>query len=246
MKIKKLISPGALTAANMFFGFLSIVSTIEGRLAAAGWFIIIAAVMDGFDGKLARLMKKGSQFGIQYDSIADMVSFGVAPAVLIYVAFFKNLGTLGAALAFCQILFGGLRLARFNLTAKTDSKDEFVGLPIPIAALTIASFVHFSLQLNEDPRFTAFSLPLVIMLSMLMVSKVRYDTFPRFTFNESRKNKVKLLFLLVSLTLIACFPNYAFFPLCMIIIIQGMIRSLIKTLKKASLLEEETEEAVQS
>lgn len=242
-RLNNLLSPGALTAANMFFGFLSIVNAIEGNLTAAGWFIVIAAIMDGFDGKLARLMKKGSQFGIQYDSIADMVSFGVAPAALIYVAFFKNLGTIGIFLAFCQILFGGMRLARFNLTAKTDAKEEFRGLPIPMAALSIASFVHFSLQLNEDPKFIAFSIPLVVMLSMLMVSGVRYDTFPKFTFNESGKNKIKLLFLLTSVALVAIFPGSAIFPLCMFIIVHGMIRSLFRTLKKAS-LEEEAKEAV--
>ena len=187
--------------------------------------------MDGLDGKLARLMKKGSEFGIQYDSLADMVSFGVAPAVLAYTAYFDRFGILGAAACFSIILAGSLRLAKYNLCATTDTKEEYAGLPIPIAAVTTASFLHFSLSLKDQFTLEIMFFPLLILLSILMVSAVKYDTLPKFTIKESPKNKVKLILLVGSIILIGLWPAKSMFPLCVIVIFHGVIRSLIRTIK---------------
>ena len=231
MKITNLISPSVLTAANLFFGFLAIIKAFDGDYSSSAWLIMIAAVMDGLDGKLARFMKKGSEFGIQYDSLADMASFGVAPAVLVYTAYFDRFGFLGAAACFSIVLAGSLRLAKFNLSATRDTKEEYAGLPIPLAAVTIASFLHFSLSFKEHFSLEIYFFPLMILLSLLMVSAVKYDTFPKFTFKESSKNKVKLIFLVGSIILIALWPARSMFPLCVIVISQGIIRSLIRTVK---------------
>lgn len=228
-----------ITAANMLFGFLAIIKAIEGQFAAAGWFIVIAAIMDSFDGKLARYMKKGSKFGIEFDSIADMVSFGTAPAVLAYMAFFRQYEMWGAFAVFSQALFGGFRLAKFNLTASSESKGEFVGLPIPMAALSLSTFVLFNIWLEKEFGFAIWPVyfPLIVLVCFLMVSGVRYDTFPKFTFKESKHNKTKLLFLIGSVALIAIKPLAAFFLLTMFVVFHGIIRSVIRTLKKTQLRE---------
>ena len=215
----------------MVFGFLSIIKAIEGDYSSSGWLIIIAAVMDGLDGKLARFMKKGSEFGIQFDSIADMVSFGVAPAILVYTAYFDRFGIFGAAACFLPVLFGGLRLAKFNLSASTDSKDEFTGLPIPVTAVSIASFQHFSASFGGLPSLEIINFPLVILLCLLMVSGIKYETVPKFTFKESSKNKVKLIFLVGSVVLLSIWPSQSMFLLCLTVIFHGIIRSLIRTIK---------------
>jgi CDP-diacylglycerol---serine O-phosphatidyltransferase len=239
LKIDKLISPGVVTAGNMLFGFLAIIKAFEGQIIAAGWFIVIAAIMDSFDGKLARLMKKGSKFGIEFDSIADMVSFGVAPAVIAYMAYFRQFEMWGAFIVFSQVLFGGFRLAKFNLTASSESKGEFVGLPIPMAALSIVTFVHFNTWLDKEfgTDILILYFPLLISVCLLMVSGVKYDTFPKFTFKESKHNKAKLIFLIGSLAVIAIQPMAAFFLLIIFVVLQGVVRSLFRTLKKTQLKE---------
>lgn len=219
----------------MFFGFLAIIETMQGNFAAAGWLIIIAGILDGFDGKLARYLKKGSKFGIEFDSIADMVSFGVAPAILIYFALLQELGFPGLVLSFSITLFGGFRLARFNLIANTTGKDVFVGLPIPITAITTASYIHFSWELNGGFNPVVLAVPLVVLLSLLMVSGITYDTFPRFSKNEGSMNKAKLLFLGCSIILICIWPGYAVFLLSLFFIAQGILRSIVKSVRKPAL-----------
>ncbi|MFI5288739.1 MAG: CDP-diacylglycerol--serine O-phosphatidyltransferase [Polyangia bacterium] len=140
MRAKHLI-PNAVTLANIAFGFLGIVAAAEGRFERSVVLLFCAALCDLCDGKLARLLKASSKFGMELDSLSDVVSFGIAPAVLIYLAVLERLGALGAAIAVVYALCGALRLARYNTDSGPLSEVTFLGAPIPIAAGYIMSFV---------------------------------------------------------------------------------------------------------
>src|SRR5262249_47267960 len=131
----------AVTLANISFGFLGIVAAAEGRFERAVLFLFLAALCDLFDGKLARLLDASSKFGMELDSLSDAISFGIAPAVMIYLCALKTLGAAGAAIAVGYALCGVLRLARYNIDTNEIGKYTFQGVPIPIAAGYIMSFV---------------------------------------------------------------------------------------------------------
>ncbi|MFP4084098.1 MAG: CDP-diacylglycerol--serine O-phosphatidyltransferase [Desulfonatronovibrio sp.] len=174
------ILPNLLTTASLFIGFMGILWAIDGRFTLAALAILAACVFDGLDGKIARLTRSTSDFGIQFDSLADLVSFGVCPAIMIYLWQTHAFDQTGLAVAFLFMACGALRLARFNLQTKNLPKKFFLGLPIPAAACTLAAFVLFSTFLPEGvveivlPRFT---LILSFALSLLMISKVKYASF---------------------------------------------------------------------
>ncbi|MFQ5676971.1 MAG: CDP-diacylglycerol--serine O-phosphatidyltransferase, partial [bacterium] len=190
---KRNIVPSLFTMLNLFFGFFAIVNAIKGNFVEAAWLIIIAGVWDGIDGKVARMTHTYSDFGIQFDSITDVVSFGVAPSMLIYQAFFYKLGALGVILSFLPLLFGAIRLARFNVTLEGFEKEKFSGLPIPMMAGTLATYVIFSYDLWAGVRFAPLLIPLVLFLCFLMISNVEYEMMPKFSFREGRKNSIMLL-----------------------------------------------------
>ncbi|HEX2897585.1 MAG TPA: CDP-diacylglycerol--serine O-phosphatidyltransferase, partial [candidate division Zixibacteria bacterium] len=142
------IFPGTFTMLNAVCGYISILLTLDGEILNACWFIMLAGFLDALDGKVARLSGVSSRFGIELDSLADFSSFGVAPAVLIYSLKLEALGKLGwIIISAIYIMAAGYRLAKFNLYADTEEKREFVGLPVPGAALTIVSFVIFCYSL---------------------------------------------------------------------------------------------------
>ena len=157
------IIPGSLTAGNMFCGFLSIAYVFDGNYLTASWLIILAAVFDALDGMIARLTRSYSEFGIEFDSLADIISFGVAPSVLIFGAHFQYMGKLGIVISFLPLLFGAIRLARFNVNETSFEKGNFVGLPIPIQATALASYLIFTHNIWGTIRFPMFFAPYVIL-----------------------------------------------------------------------------------
>jgi CDP-diacylglycerol--serine O-phosphatidyltransferase len=182
------VVPTAFTVLNLFFGFRSIVNSTRGiqaisdgsTLAAVHYFeiaclsLFIAAVFDTFDGLVARALGATSEFGKEYDSLADVVTFGCAPAVLVYAWGLHVLGNLGAGIAFMFLVGGSLRLARFNvMTGKTDYR-YFVGLPIPAGALTLASIIYYAPAPVIDERFAWVMLVVTAAVAFAMVSPIRY------------------------------------------------------------------------
>lgn len=163
--------PNALTALNLVLGVLSLISTINSNFTGAALFIIAALVADGLDGRVARFFKVSSDFGKELDSLCDLVSFGVAPAILAYVFLLNDFGTIGYAAAALFATGGALRLARFNVNT-TTVKGYFMGLPIPAAGCTIATFV----MLGIKPTGWLFPV-MVIVFAYLMVSTVHYPDF---------------------------------------------------------------------
>lgn len=233
------VVPSAVTTANLFFGFIAIIKTFEGQYVTAGWLIIIAAIMDGFDGKIARFVDKDSKFGKEFDSLADLVSFGVAPALLMFKSYLDQFEFLGVTVVFFFLLCGALRLARFNVIDKPMKKNMFTGLPIPVAAVTVVSFVHFSSYFWEEANLGAFWFVLVGLVSGLMISNIRYDKMPRLTFKDGRQNLARLLFMMGGLVLITFYPMTMFFPLSLAYIIYGIARSIISALRKVTVQEVE-------
>jgi CDP-diacylglycerol--serine O-phosphatidyltransferase len=169
--------PGLLTTGNLLCGFYSIVLTFEGHHEWAALALFVGMVMDMLDGKVARLTRTTTQFGVEFDSLADVVSFGVAPALLLYAWALAPLGRVGAGAAFLYVICGTLRLARFNVLTGITDRRYFIGLPIPGAAGVVASMVFF-FESGEFNRIELFALACATyLLAFLMISNIRYYSF---------------------------------------------------------------------
>ncbi|MBU1653112.1 CDP-diacylglycerol--serine O-phosphatidyltransferase, partial [bacterium] len=228
------------TAGNLFFGFWAIIQLFEGNILVACWMIIAASIMDGLDGKVARLTHCSSKFGTYFDSLADTVSFGLAPAVLLYAVSFNRFGFAGVLLSLIYLLFGVLRLVRFTANSSSEEKSRFEGLPIPMAANTLASFVLFNHAAWHSLALELLLIPISLGLAFLMISRIPYEVLPRFTFRDTRKNLAKLVFIIGGIILVAIDPQRMFFPLMVIYLLKGILTEILSPADT----EEELEEAV--
>ena len=157
--------PNLITTGSLFAGFYAIVAAMDGRFYAAAWAILVALILDGLDGRIARLTQSTSGFGVQYDSLADLVSFGVAPGILAYLWALKDFKQFGWAAAFLFVVCGALRLARFNVQQGSFDPRYFNGLPIPAAAMMVAATVAFYYELGEmAPEGSRFILGMMYVL----------------------------------------------------------------------------------
>jgi CDP-diacylglycerol--serine O-phosphatidyltransferase len=192
------ILPNACTSANLLCGYLAIVMTSQGEFLAAGWLILVANIFDILDGRLARLTSVSSRFGAELDSLADLVSFGVAPAFLIYSRYLVHDKVLGLVVSGLFLVCGALRLARFNVTP-TSRQDVFEGLPIPAGAGILATLTIFELQFFNFLRVPDVIIPIVVVVTaLLMVSKVEYPAMKK-TPQTSGKRKLMVLLVLAAL-----------------------------------------------
>ncbi len=226
MRITRAVVPSLFTVLNMFCGFNSILYASKEAFVAAAWFIFLAAAFDAFDGVMARLTKSSSEFGVQIDSLSDVISFGAAPAFLVYQLQLYTLGTAGILISSSVMIFGGLRLARFNTQLVGFDKDHFVGLPIPASGLTIAAFVlnYWSPVSGLNPTATQFLPWVCVALSLLMVSKIKYDTLPKISARAIRKEPWKFVFAVLAVAVVAVTSGSALLPLFGLFILLGIIR----------------------
>jgi CDP-diacylglycerol--serine O-phosphatidyltransferase len=171
------VLPTLFTVGNLFCGYLSIWGSIRGTFETAAYLIILAAVLDALDGRIARLTNSASEFGEEYDSLADLVSFGVAPAVLAYSWGLSDFSRLGWLVSFLFVVCGSMRLARFNIQTHIVDKKYFIGLPIPAAAATVSALVLATPEPLVDRVWMAGFLGLTFILSYLMISTIRYRSF---------------------------------------------------------------------
>ena len=220
--------PNMITTLSMFLGFLSMVWAVQGRFESACFAILLSAVMDGLDGKVARLTNTASEFGVQYDSLSDLVAFGIAPAMLMWQWELSALGRMGLAAAFIYAACGALRLARFNVSTAAVGKRFFIGLPIPAGGCTVVTFVFCAAHF---PAIMASALPYMILVlaigvGVLMVSKVRYFSFKEYDFLRAHPIRTMLFFLLVLGTVIS-FPRVMGFVLCAVYIIGGVVYTFV-------------------
>src|SRR5512139_1466325 len=170
--------PNLFTTGALFSGFYAITSAMNGHYETAVIAIFIAMVLDGLDGRVARLTNTQSEFGVQYDSLSDMISFGAAPALVMYLWAFSSLGRLGLFASFVHMAGGALRLARFNTQLTSANKRYFQGLPSPAAAAIVNGFIWICLEYGYDTEiFKYVAIILTISTGLLMVSNFRYSSF---------------------------------------------------------------------
>jgi CDP-diacylglycerol--serine O-phosphatidyltransferase len=171
--------PNFFTASSIFSGFFSITFSIEGEFSFAAWMILLALIFDGLDGRVARLTNTSSKFGMEFDSLADIIAFGAAPGVLIYAYIGHDYGRLGIVISALYVMFGAIRLARFNVMSATEEPSVFIGIPIPTAAV----FLSILILLFEKYQFSSgFAVAMMIVMmgvSLLMVSNIRYPSFKK-------------------------------------------------------------------
>ena len=230
--------PSLLTLGNLAAGVMSILFVTQDHLTSAAWCIIAGIIMDMLDGRVARWANATSQFGVELDSLCDLVTFGVAPGILMFNVALDPLGRPGYMIAVFYAMTAALRLARFNLRAQSgEPSNHFLGLPVPAAAGILASFV-LSYELFEDgPVFSAKTIPLVmkrmpfffkfvplmmILLSFLMVSNVQYGNFKQLKLARP-KSVQNLAFLLVGLLLIFTYPQNMIFIVFSLYVLTGLI-----------------------
>ena len=220
MRVKKYL-PSIITLANLFLGFLSILYIQKGDFIFACHLILIAALLDSFDGKLARKIGVVSAFGKEIDSLADVVSFCLSPSFLVFnILYNSNFTSYNvdlfyfylALISSFPLLMGAIRLARFNVEHNEENNSKYyVGLPSPMSAIAICSIILLKLELIdkmydlsiEEITFFTFNiiLPIIILLSFLMISKLQFSKFPLFSFSKGKENSIRLILMLISILL---------------------------------------------
>ncbi len=230
------ILPGAFTSGNLFFGIWAIVESARGSLVRAAWFIVAAAVLDALDGRIARMSRTGTQFGAEMDSLVDAISFGVAPALLVYFYQFRS-GDWAWLLCFLYVLAAVLRLARFNVEQAGTAKSQFFGLPSPAAGMTVATFVPFAqTDFFRQHLAALWAWPvalavLMMMCALLMVSLVPYPIWPRMGLKSGR-GLVGIGFTLAFLAGTLYVPAYFLFPFGLAYIAFGLTRAAMAGLSE--------------
>ena len=227
------ILPSLFTTGNVFCGFYAFVAVLNEQFYFAAWAIVAGMIFDGLDGRIARLTKTTSAFGEQYDSLADIITFGMAPALLAYSWVLKPFGRLGWMAAFLFLLCAALRLARFNVTKPEIRSEHFIGLPSPASAVVIASIVIAFEDLFAT-RMNPFIMVMVVYaLAFLMVSNIKYPAFKQFDFKK-RVVFSRFLFVILFIYVLATIPRVALFILGITYAIIGPIGLLIKNKKLAA------------
>jgi CDP-diacylglycerol---serine O-phosphatidyltransferase len=214
--------PATITSIGLLSGFYSIVSSVSGHFEVGALMIVLAFVCDGLDGRVARMSRTSSQFGVEYDSLSDVVAFGVAPAGIVYCWSLRLLGAWGMVIAGMFVICAALRLARFNVQTGSTDKRRFVGLPVPGAAAMIAgSVLAYSYFEFESPRALASVMaPLTITLASLMISRVPYPSFK--TVNLRARAPVELVaVMLLALGFLFAMPQFTFFMLATAYVASG-------------------------
>ena len=215
--------PSLLTTGNLFCGFLALVLTAQQRFTEAAIAIFVAMLLDILDGKVARLTNTTTQFGVEFDSLADVVSFCVAPAFMLYSLVLAQLGRAAWLAAFLYVICGALRLARFNVYSGVSDRRFFVGLPTPAAAGIVGATVLL-LDGDEIPRWQAVAVAVATYLvALLMVSTFRYLSFKQVDFARRRPVSV-LLFVVLAVLIVATHPQWFLFALFSAYVLSGPAR----------------------
>lgn len=226
------ILPNLFTSASLFAGFYSIIATFNSHFTLASMYICIAAIIDSLDGRVARLTNTQSLFGAEYDSLTDIVSFGVAPALIIYFWTLSNLEQCGWIIAFIYLICVGLRLARFNIqlsyigdSTGSKSKDYFIGLPCPAAAVTIAGFVSFCNSLGYTVSVSWIMYVGILMiayLSTMMVSNIKFRSFKDYRLKE-KMVFIQIVFIGIAVIIIFTDPAVILFIVFILYSLSGAI-----------------------
>ena len=228
------VLPTLFTVGNLFCGYWSIWSSIRGTFERSAVLVILAAVLDLLDGRIARMTHSTSEFGEEYDSLADLVSFGVAPAVLVYSWGLADFERLGWVASFLFVVCGSMRLARFNIQTHVADKKYFVGLPIPAAAGTISVLVLATPEPLVDRVWMGGVLALTVFLSYLMISTIRYRSFKDLDLRRRRPAWI-LPAIAVFFALVAWRPVVALAAMAAVFVSSGPIGKIVGLVRKRKL-----------
>jgi CDP-diacylglycerol--serine O-phosphatidyltransferase len=224
--------PNTITLCSMFFGFYAILLAFKGQYAHGAWAILVAMLFDGLDGWVARMTQTTTKFGIELDSLSDLIAFGVAPAVLIYSWSLQFFGRLGWGAAFLYVICGALRLARYNVQMGSTESKAFTGLPIPGAASIVAALVLFYTEIwGELTGKNYILLFLTFFLAILMVSTLRYHGIKELS-SRKRMPFWLLVVVVVTIVLIFMYPEVMVFIFSFGYMIWGLVESAIIFKKK--------------
>ncbi|EFX43415.1 CDP-diacylglycerol--serine O-phosphatidyltransferase [Helicobacter suis] len=198
MPIKPLyLFPNLFTAGSIFLGMMGVFYASKGSFVTACWLVVVCLVLDGLDGRVARLTNTTSKFGLEFDSLADVVAFGAAPSVISYFYTGYTYGRMGMAACALFVIFGAIRLARFNVTTQTTDPYSFIGIPIPSAAVLVVLAILLDFKYNLfKTQYGYLMLVYIVFLGVMMVSNIRYPNFKKVKWN------LKLFVLLVFFLLV--------------------------------------------
>ncbi len=231
-----MLAPSLFTLANMACGYYSLMAASRGDFAASATAVLVGIVFDMLDGRVARWVHGESVFGVEFDSLSDFLTFGVAPAYMLYELTLKDYGVWGLPISFSFALCGALRLARFNAVSHSgaSSKTHFQGLPIPAGAGFLASFVLLYNILEEQRPAHTLSLVmggvytlidlapfLVVALALLMISNIPYAAFKQVRLE--RRSAPLLVTVALFLTLMYFYPQNAIFLICLLYVLSGLL-----------------------
>ncbi|MCC2614762.1 CDP-diacylglycerol--serine O-phosphatidyltransferase [Aestuariibacter halophilus] len=217
--------PNLLTTAGLFSGFFAVVASMQGRFEAAAVAIFVAMIFDGLDGRVARITNTQSEFGAEYDSMADMVSFGVAPALVAYNWGLSGLGKIGWLAAFVYVAGAALRLARFNTQLAVADKRFFQGLASPAAAALVAGMVWVGVEYDIDGNdFGVLVALLTGIAGLLMVSNFKYNSFKEVNWH-GKVPFVALLIVMLVFVIVATEPALVLFVVFMLYALAGPINT---------------------
>jgi CDP-diacylglycerol--serine O-phosphatidyltransferase len=229
------ILPNLFTTGNLFCGFWAIISVFQEKFFYAALAILLASVFDVLDGKVARLSGATSKFGVQYDSLADLVSFGVAPALLAFSWALRPYGRFGWLAAFLFVVCGALRLARFNVQSSSGEVKYFKGLPIPAAASMIALTILLYHRLIETGWVKDIViLVMIYILAFLMVSTIRYLSFKELNLAKRKPFSI-FIFVVLSMIVIVMEPTIVLFSFVLLYVFSGPVNILMTWHKKKAL-----------
>jgi len=239
-----IVVPSLFTLFNLFFGIWSMVLATRAEFYRAAWFIVFAGILDTLDGRVARISGTGTRFGAELDSLVDIVSFGVAPAFLMYQVEFAGAGSAAWIFCYFYVMAAAIRLARFNVTQAGRAKSYFIGLPSPAAGMTVATFYPFTqtelfASLHRLPWHLLLNF-LMIALTILMVSNVHYPTLPRAGF-RTLSGLLGLLLIVVILVFGIWQHDVFLFPLGIVYMSYGVVRAVLLGFFKAPAEDEEAE-----
>ena len=239
-----IVVPSLFTLFNLFFGIWSMVLATRGEFYRASWFIVFAGILDTLDGRVARISGTGTRFGAELDSLVDIVSFGVAPAFLMFQVEFAGAGSAAWIFCYFYVMAAAIRLARFNVTQAGRAKSYFIGLPSPAAGMTVATFYPFTqtelfASLHGLPWHLLLNF-LMIALTILMVSNVHYATLPRAGF-RTLGGLLGLLLIVVILVFGIWQHDVFLFPLGIVYMSYGVVRAVLLGFFKAPAEDEEAE-----
>ncbi|MCH9691942.1 MAG: CDP-diacylglycerol--serine O-phosphatidyltransferase [Gammaproteobacteria bacterium] len=224
--------PNLITTGALFSGFYAIVAGMGGNFEAAAIAIFVAMLLDGLDGRVARLTNTQSAFGVQYDSLSDMVSFGLAPALVVFSWALDKLGKFGWAAAFIYVACGALRLARFNTQVGTVDKNFFIGLNSPSAAAIVASMVWAGFDLEVGSGLAFIVGVVTIAVGLLMVSNIRYSSFKGVDF-KGRVPFVMMLAVILIFALVTIDPPRVLMSIAIVYTFSGPVAWIWRRLRKS-------------